>query len=571
MRKIIEEKVKKLNEARAAYEQYDIELMTNAEYDALYDELEALEKETGIILPDSPTVNVGYEVISSLPKETHPKKMLSLDKTKDVEVLKDFIGDREGILSWKVDGLTIVLTYENGKLEKAVTRGNGEVGEVITANARTFVDLPKAIPFTGRLILRGEAHITYSRFEEINSKLEGVDAKYKNPRNLCSGSVRQLNSRITAERGVRFMAFTLVEAEGVDFHNSRDYQLTWLEEQGFNAVERKMVNRDNVEDAIKYFSEKIVDYDIPSDGLVFIFDDIAYGESLGATSKFPKDSIAFKWKDETALTKLIEVEWSPSRTGLINPIAVFEPVGLEGTTVARASLHNVSIMRQLKLGIGDEIEVYKANMIIPQVLDNKTKSDSVEIPDTCPVCGGRAEIRNDTGVQVLICTNPSCHAKNIKSFAHFVSRDAMDIEGLSESTVEKLVDRGLIRTYADFFRLARYEEEICGMEGFGRKSFDNMVDAAENARHTTCERLLYAIGIPNIGNANARIIADNCGRNWEKIQALTHDELTSMEGIGDIMADSIAVSAIARFRIVRLAMSIRFFFSDAACPSVRYY
>lgn len=536
MRDIIREKVRKLNEARKAYEQDDIELMTNAEYDALYDELEALEKETGIIFPDSPTHNVGYEVLSNLPKEVHPKRMLSLDKTKDVAVLQEFIGSHKGLLSWKIDGLTIVLTYENGELIKAVTRGNGDIGEVITQNAKVFRNIPIGIPFKGRLVLRGEAHIKYSQFNKINEQIESVDAKYKNPRNLCSGTVRQLDTKITAERGVDFTAFTLVEAEGVDFKNSRNEQMNWLETLGFETVERIMVTRETVPDAIAKFAEAIVDYDTPSDGLVFIFDDIEYGRSLGETAKFPKDAIAFKWKDETALTKLIEIEWSPSRTGLINPVAIFEPVELEGTTVSRASVHNISILRQLALGIGDEIEVYKANMIIPQILKNNTQSGNIEIPDTCPVCGGKTEIKDDTDALVLVCVNPDCQAKHIKSFGHFVSRDAMNIDGMSEATIEKFVERGYIKTYADFYRLERYEAEISSMEGFGEKSYKNILAACKASQETTTVRLLYALGVPNIGVANAKVISKACGHDWEKIITADYDTLVGIDGVGSVMA-----------------------------------
>ncbi len=536
MRDLIEEKVRILNEARRAYEQEEIELMSNAEYDALYDELEALEKETGIVLADSPTVNVGYEVLSDLPKEVHPSRMLSLDKTKDVEVLKSFIKDKEGLLSWKLDGLTIVLTYEDGVLLKAVTRGNGEIGEVITQNAKTFKNIPLKIPYKGRLVLRGEAYITYSQFHRINSEMESVEAKYKNPRNLCAGTVRQLDPAVTAARGVSFNAFTLVEAENVDFKNSREEQLKFLSDQGFVTVENQRVTADTMEEAVRWFAGEILTYDIPSDGLVLCFDDIQYGKSLGATAKFPRDAIAFKWKDETAKTRLLEVEWSPSRTGLINPVAIFEPVELEGTTVSRASLHNVSILKQLRLGIGDEIEVYKANMIIPQVLENHTKSGNLDIPEFCPVCGQNLAIRDENGVQTLVCNNPDCQIKHIKSFEHFASREALNIEGMSEATIEKFVDQGIIRTYADFFRLDRWKDTICSMEGFGIKSFENMTQSAKKASETECYRLLYAIGIPNIGVANAKVIAKECRADWEKIVSLSFEELIAINGIGEIMA-----------------------------------
>ncbi len=536
MKEKIRKLIETLNEASKAYEQGMGELMSNREYDELYDSLVQLEKETGIIFADSPTRNVGYEVLSDLPKEAHLKRMLSLDKTKDIEQLKSFLGNQKGILSWKIDGLTIVLTYENGKLSKAVTRGNGEIGEVITQNARTFRNLPVKIPFAGRLVLRGEAFITYSGFEKINQTIEDVESKYKNPRNLCSGSVRQLNSEVTAGRSVMFNAFALVEAEDIDFANSRAAQLDWLDQMGFDTVQRKTVDAKNIDDAVAWFADNITDYDIPSDGLVLIYDDIEYGKSLGETAKFPRDSIAFKWKDETALTTLKEIEWSPSRTGLINPVAVFEPVQLEGTTVSRASVHNLSIMKQLALGEGDEIEVYKANMIIPQILKNHTGSASVKIPDTCPVCGAHTKIRDDTGVETLVCPNPKCQAKHIKSFTHFASRDAMNIDGMSEATIEKFVDAGLVKNYGDFFRLDRFKEKISGMEGFGAKSFTNLTNAAKKASHTTAARLLYALGIANIGAANAKVIAKACKGNWEQIKALDFEHLVEINGIGEVMA-----------------------------------
>ncbi len=536
----MKEKIRKLidllNEASKAYEQGTGELMSNREYDEAYDSLVRLEKETGIIFADSPTQNVGYEVLSDLPKEAHPKRMLSLDKTKDVGQLKSFLGVQKGILSWKIDGLTIVLTYENGKLSKAVTRGNGEIGEVITQNARTFRNLPVEIPFAGRLVLRGEAFITYSGFEEINRTIEDVESKYKNPRNLCSGSVRQLSSEITASRGVMFNAFALVEAEGIDFANSRAMQLEWLDQMGFDTVQRRIVDADSIDEAVAWFAHNVTDYDIPSDGLVLIYDDIEYGRSLGETAKFPRDSIAFKWKDETALTTLKEIEWSPSRTGLINPVAIFDPVQLEGTSVSRASVHNLSILKQLKLGEGDEIEVYKANMIIPQILKNHTGSASVKIPDTCPVCGAHTQIRDDTGVETLVCPNLKCQAKHIKSFAHFASRDAMNIEGMSEATIEKFVEAGFIKSYGDFFRLDRFEEEISSTEGFGKKSFNNLTKAAQKASHTTAARLLYALGIANIGVANAKVISKACKGRWDDIKALEYEQLLLIQGIGDVMA-----------------------------------
>ncbi|WP_269477107.1 NAD-dependent DNA ligase LigA [Hominibacterium faecale] len=534
-RKEIQEKVELLNQASRAYYQESREIMSNLEYDRLYDELAQLEKETGIVLAQSPTVNVGYQVLDSLPKERHPSPMLSLDKTKDTGELADWLGEQKGLLSWKIDGLTIVLTYREGQLYKAVTRGNGEIGEVITSNARVFKNIPVNIPFQGELILRGEACIKYSDFEKINETIEDVDARYKNPRNLCSGSVRQLNNEITARRRVHFFAFGLVSAEGMEM-TSREEQFLWLEKQGFQVVEYKMVTRENLSRQVAWFADHVEKNDIPSDGLVLIFDDIAYGASLGATSKFPRDSIAFKWRDEIKETTLKEIEWSASRTGLINPVAIFDPVQLEGTTVTRASVHNVSILKELRLGLGDHIQVYKANMIIPQIAENLTKSGNLAIPDACPVCGEEAVIKKDKDVEVLYCTNPECLAKQIKALTHFVSRNAMNIDGLSEATLEKLVARGYIKELADLFRLGRFKEEITSMEGFGEKSFDNLMNALKTARNTTPARLLYSLGIPNIGVANAKVIAKAFENKWEKIQNAEEEELDAIDGIGDVMA-----------------------------------
>ena len=532
----MKELVDLLNRAGKAYYQDAQEIMSNYEYDSLYDELVSLEKELGMTLSNSPTVNVGYQVLSELPKERHEEPMLSLDKTKEVEGLKEFLGDQKALLSWKMDGLTIVLTYQDGELKKAVTRGNGEVGEVITNNARVFRNIPLKIGYEGELILRGEAVIGYRDFERINEEITDVQAKYKNPRNLCSGSVRQLNNEITARRNVRFFAFALVRAPGVDFHNSRAAQMEWLKEQGFEIVEYHMVTRDTVEGEVIKFSEKIPENDFPSDGLVLIYDDIEYGQSLGRTAKFPRDSIAFKWADETSRTRLLEIEWSPSRTGLINPVAIFEPVELEGTTVSRASVHNISIMEELELGVGDEIEVYKANMIIPQIARNLTRSGVRDIPAVCPVCGGKTQIRQEGNAKTLYCTNPECQAKHVKAFTLFVSRDAMNIEGLSESTLEKFIARGFIREYADIFHLDRHQDEIQSMEGFGEKSFQNLEASIEKARTTTLPRVIYGLGIANIGLANARMICRAFDYELDRMLAADEEDLNAISGIGDVIA-----------------------------------
>lgn len=527
-----------LNDASRAYYAQDREIMSNYEYDRLYDELAALEKETGVTLSNSPTVQVGYEAVDDLPKERHERPMLSLGKTKSREELRDWLNEKDALLSWKLDGLTIVLTFFAGKLAKAVTRGNGEVGEVITNNAKVFKNLPLSIPFQGELILRGEAVISYSDFEKINQQIEDADSRYKNPRNLCSGSVRQLNNRVTAERNVMFYAFNLVKADGVDFENSRENQFRFLKEQGFDVVEYRKVTPDTILSDIEYFEKKIERYDIPSDGLVLVYEDIAYGQSLGTTAKFPRDSIAFKWADELRETMLKEIEWSPSRTGLINPVAVFEPVELEGTTVSRASVHNISILRGLKLGIGDRITVYKANMIIPQIAQNLTCSASAEIPAKCPVCGGATEIRQVNEVQSLYCTNERCAAKRIKAFTLFVSRDALNIEGLSEATLEKFIDRGFIHEYADLYGLDRYREQIVEMEGFGEKSYQNLIDSINASRNTTLPRVIYGLGIANIGVANAKMLCRHFNYDMEQLRNADTETLSAIEGVGEVIASA---------------------------------
>ncbi len=535
-RKRMTELVGQLDEAARAYYTDSKEIMTNFEYDRLYDELEALEKETGIVMAGSPTQRVGYELLDELPKERHEEKMLSLGKTKDPDEIVSWLGDRKGVLSWKLDGLTVVLTYQGGELVKAVTRGNGEVGEVITNNARVFSNIPLTIPYKDEVILRGEATISYAEFERINAGIGEADAKYKNPRNLCSGSVRQLNNKVTAERNVRFTAFALVK--GGDDTDSRMAQFDWMSSQGFAVVDHVLVDAGSVKQAIADFEKKIPENEDPSDGLVLIYEDIAYGKSLGVTAKYPRDGIAFKWRDEIAETTLREIEWSASRTGLINPIAVFDPVELEGTTVSRASVHNVSIVEDLKLGIGDTIRVYKANMIIPQIAENVTKSGSAAVPDICPVCGGPAVIRQEADVRVLICGNPSCPAKQTKSFALFASRDAMNIEGLSEQTIEKLISAGALKTPADLFRLGDHAEEIASLEGMGEKSLANLMAAAGKARKTNPARLLYALGITGIGSANAGMISRHCGGDWEKISSLSKEELLEIDGVGEVLADA---------------------------------
>lgn len=534
----IKELTEILNRASKAYYMQDTEIMSNYEYDVLYDELVQLEKETGITLSNSPTIHVGYEVVSELPKEEHEYPMLSLDKTKDVQTLSDWLGDQMGVLSWKMDGLTIVLTYDNGELVKAVTRGNGYVGEVITNNAKVFKNVPHRIAFKGKLTLRGEAVIKYSDFNALNNQIEDSEAKYKNPRNLCSGSVRQLNNAVTAERNVFFFAFTLVVAEGEDFHNSRMQQFEWLRSQGFDVVEHVQVDRESLPSYVSQFAERITENDFPSDGLVLILEDIAYGESLGTTAKFPRNAIAFKWADEVRETHLLDVEWSASRTGLINPIAVFEPVELEGTTVSRASLHNISILRALQLGRGDLIQVYKANMIIPQIAENLTRSDSLEIPSVCPVCGETTEIRSLNDVSSLYCLNEECPAKHVKQFSLFVSRDAFNIEGMSEATLEKLIQHGFLHEPADLFHLDNYHDEIVQLDGFGEKSYQRLMASVQKARKITLAKLIYSLGILNIGLSNARLLCRHYKNDLQALMSASTEELTAIDGIGPVIAGS---------------------------------
>ena len=523
-----------LDKAAKAYYADSAEIMSNAEYDELYDELENLEKETGIVLAGSLTKKVGYEVLSSLPKKAHKEPRLSLAKTKEVAELESFLGDKEGILMWKLDGLTIVLTYENGELVEALTRGNGEIGEVVTENARFFENIPLVIPYKGSLMVRGEAIIKYSDFNRINDEITDVAEKYKNPRNLCSGSVRQLSTEVTASRNINFIVYE--DLEGGEKFKTRVEELNYLESLGFTVVDHPLVTRDSLEAEVRTYEKRIKSYDIPSDGLVLQFNDIAYGNSLGKTAKFPRHSIAFKWKDETAETILREIEWSASRTGLINPVAIFDPVELEGTTVTRASVHNVSIMRGLKLGVGDKIKVYKANMIIPQILENLTGSDAEEVPEFCPVCGGKTELKDEEGVQTLYCTNPDCMAKKIKLLTHFVSRDAMNIAGLSEMTLEKFVGENMIHELSDVFKLSGHREKIVSLEGFGEKSYNNLIESIDKARETTAVRVLYSLGIANIGLATAKLICRFFDNDIERITKAKPDELTQIDGVGEVMA-----------------------------------
>ena len=534
----IKELISVLNEASKAYYQKDAEIMSNQEYDRLYDELVELEKESGIILANSPTQRVGYTVLSNLKKVKHDSPILSLDKTKETDKLKSFLGQKAGILSWKLDGLTIVLTYENGELVQAITRGNGEIGEDVTHNAKVFANLPLYISFKGNLVLRGEGVISYSEFQRINEELPEEEA-YKNPRNLCSGTVRQLNSEIAAKRRVKFFAFTLVNEEGETLFDSKAENIQWLKNLGFDVVEHKLVTAETVEQEVEWFRNHVQENDIASDGLVLTFDSVSYSESLGRTAKYPKDSIAFKWADEMAETTLREIEWNTSRTGLMNPIAIFDPVELEGSTVSRASVHNVSILRELKLGIGDKIKVYKANMIIPQIAENLTGSATAEIPKKCFVCGGETQIKKQRDGEALYCTNPECSAQRIQRLTHFVSRDAMNIEGLSEETLKKFLEKGFIEQYPDIFRLERYENEIKTMEGFGEKSYQNLINSIEKAKDVELPNFIYALGIDQVGLRNAKLLCGKFAYEIEQIKAATEEGLQAIDGFGAVIAHNI--------------------------------
>ena len=530
----MKELIEILNNASRLYYQYSTPIMTDFEYDKLYDELEKLEKETNTVLSNSPTQNVEPEAIDSLVKVEHPAPMLSLSKTKSISELASFLGNQEGLLSWKLDGLTIVLTYKDGKLSSGVTRGNGIIGEVITENVKKFKNIPLTIPYKGTLVVRGEAVIKYSDFNKMNEELDDDSSQYKNPRNLCSGSVRQLDSKVTAKRNVNCIIFALIESEKKFKLKSEEFE--WLKSLGFDVVEYHKVTSNNIEEQVLYFKNKINEYDIPSDGLVLLYNDIEYGKQLGTTAKYPKNAIAFKWQDETAETKLIDVDWLVSRTGLINPVAVFEPVELEGTIVSRASLHNVSILQGLSLGIGDTILVYKANMIIPQIADNLTQSNSLTIPNKCPVCNHEARIISSNDVKYLYCMNDFCPAKLVKRLSQFTSRNAMNIEGLSDAIINKLADEGLIKTYADIYNLKRYKNDIISFEGFGEKSYDNLINSIEKSRNVKLANFIFALGIPDIGLSRAKLICKNYSNDINKIRNLTFEELSKIDGIGEIIA-----------------------------------
>ena len=523
-----------LNKANEAYYYHDNEIMSNKEYDDLYDQLIQLENESGIIYSDSPTQNLGEHIYSSLPKVKHESPMLSLDKTKDRDALREWLGNKEGVLSWKLDGLTVVLTYENGKLEKAVTRGNGAIGEEITENAKFFKNVPLRIPFKGKLILRGEAVISYHDFETINVEEQG---RFKNPRNLASGSIRALDTNQVKKRKVQVIIFEVIQGSEANLVTDK---FTWISHLGFKPVDYEVVNADNILEKIQDFENRITSNNIPSDGLVLTFNDTAYGRSLGTTGKFPKHSMAFKWQDEVEETVLRSVEWNTSRTGLINPVAVFDPVYLEGTEVSRATLNNVSYIKDLQLGIGDTIEVYKSNMIIPTILSNKTKSNNLIIPVVCPTCGMQARLIRSNNTEILQCMNLDCPARFLNKLIHFCSRDAMDIQGLSIKTLEFVIKQGWVNNFLDLYNLQNYERKWAMMRGFSTVSVRKYLAAIENSKKTESARFLYALGIPKIGRHQSQSLIQ-VYKSWDAfIQAVkSNTDFSHIDGVGDCLNQNI--------------------------------
>lgn len=499
-----------LNKASSAYYNEDTEIMSNFEYDAYYDELCQLEEKEGIVLENSPTQKAGFEVVSNLQTAKHEFPALSLDKTKSRVSLIPWLNGKEGVLSWKMDGLTVVATYNNGKLISAVTRGNGYVGEIVTHNAKHFKGLPRTISFKKKLIVRGEAVMSYKDFETINNEIPNIESKYKNARNLASATVRLLDANKSAQRPISLFVFDLVFREGNNGENAlpklKSEQFKWLETLGFNVVEYKVVSGETIVKEIENFENKLLQNPFPSDGLVLIFNDDEYGKSLGMTGKFPRNGIAFKWKDETVSTKITDIEWSASRTGLLNPVAIFEPVEIEGTTVSRASVHNVSIAESLQLGIGSTVEVLKANKIIPQIAKTTKSTGKTFVPDICPICGHKTQIRENDGIKTLYCTNPECSAKHVGKYVHFCARDCMNILGMSEATVSKFIECGIIKEYADFFRFDKHPE-IKTMEGFGEKSFQKMISSSEEALNKAdFVHIIHSFGIPNVGLGQAKLL-----------------------------------------------------------------
>ena len=538
---IIKQLVELLNKANKAYYEKSNPIMTDREYDQLYNELVSLEKETGVILSGSPTQYAGYNIESKWDKITHEFPALSLNKTKDRNELVNWLGDKEGVLSWKEDGLTMIMSYDNGSLSTLASRGNGIVGENLTKNARYIHGIPLEIPYKGHLVVRGEALISYKTFEEINNLIENEEDRFKTPRNLASGTIRNLDSKIVANRNIEVKAFELVYADNMP--KTYTEALNWLYDLGFDVVEYKEVTKDSLLEIIEWFESKIKDNEYSSDGLVLVYNDIAYGKSLGTTSKFPLSGIAFKWNDDTYETTVTGIEWYASRNSL-NPVLVFNTVNIDGSDINKASIHNVNIMKSLELGIGDTVEIYLANKIIPQVADNQTRSNTFEIPDKCSVCGSPTEIiTSEDGItQILVCTSESCPGKLLGKLKLFCSKEGMDIEGLSEATLQTFIDKGWLKDISDIYKLHLHETQMQHMKGFGKRSVTKLLNAIDESRTVTMANFIRALGIPLIGKTQSKALSDLCSGNIEKFEDMVYCETdfsNKLDGFGEKRSNSI--------------------------------
>lgn len=509
---IIKHLVNELNKYRNAYYNENKSLISDREYDAMFDRLQALEDETGIILSNSPTKTVGFESVSKLNKVKHNHPLLSLGKTTDLKEFEDYFDNRSCILMGKLDGLTCSIIYQNGKFIRAESRGNGEVGEDITHNARMFINLPMEIPYDGELIIDGECIITRTDFDKINLR---ENTEYKNPRNLVSGTVRQLNNEVVKNRNVHFIAwklFSMINSNGEsDLPSEHSDCFEFLEMAGFDVVPYRKYQKTGYSDKaieieIESLKEECNEKQIPIDGIVGMFNDISYGLSLGNTSHHPRHSLAFKFYQEDNETTLEDIEWSTSRTGLINPVAVFEPIEIDGTTVTRATLNNVSIIKELELGIGDTITVIKANQIIPKITQNLTRSGTYKLPTVCPCCGKEVEIRSDNGREMMYCINKRCPAILHDKIANFASREGMNIVGISDERLKSLMQHGYITSFRSLYDLSPYRSAIIKIPGWGESSFDNLIEAIEQSRHCNLANVIVALGIPSIGKTAAKML-----------------------------------------------------------------
>ena len=534
MRKLekIKEIITTLNKASTAYYKYDKPVMTDKQYDDLYDELLALEKDTNIILSNSPTQNVSGEVIESLQKIPHTRPMLSANKTKDMKDVCDFISKNRTIESWKLDGLTIVSRYENGVLKQAITRGNGEVGEDVTHTFKTCINLPLQLSEPVNIEVRGECVISWESFNRLNESLEDP---YSHPRNLAAGTVRQLDSNVAKTRCLEYIVFELVQdnlTKKMDVIESFEY----LKQLGFDVVEYKEVDTSNFESVDKECFEP--EYSrIPVDGTIYKYDSYDYGLSLGVTSHHPLNMLARKWTDDLYETTITDIEWNTTRTGTINPVAIFNEVSLDNCLTTRATLHNVSYIEDLKLGIGDKIRVYRANGVIPKVHDNLTQTNNLTIPKYCPSCGGGTEIHNENGSKTLHCINQNCNAKLIDKMVHFVSRNGTNINGLSDETLKKLISLDILHDYSDIYSLKNHRDIIVKVEGFGTKLVDKLLKSIEDSRQIKLENFIYALGIEGIGRTQSKIIAKTFNHDWYEFEKALIDGFmfTSLDGFGSVL------------------------------------